>query len=503
MALSRKKKIIIGVIVLVVLVTVVLISVIASRKDIPEVETVKITARPELSTTVTASGEIRPGVYVNQTSEVEGRIEEIYVKEGETVTKGKPLVRLDPTQLQSNQEAQVAAVQASVTDIQNARMAVTSAEQGLNVQEAAIVQARQEVISSQTNVDRAQVDLDTANRELRRVTELVESGVSSRSEFDAASDRKKQAEVSLRTAQANLSAQKQNVQQAIARRDQQRASVNEARTSIRTSEARASQQQAILRGQTSRRDKSLVLSPIDGIVAEIPSKVGTFAVAGLSTTALLTIADMSTINVEVKVDETEIDKVKVDDPVKVKVDAFTDREIVGHVTQKTPLAVVKSGGTGGLSNQVNTQEAKEFKVVITLDNVPDEVRKGLKPGMSATATITTKTIKSAAGSDVIAVPLQAIVEKAPDKPAPGASPAAGGPADKPKGQKGVYIIEKGKVKFIPVTTGITGESDIEITSGVTAGMEVIKGPSRVLKNLKDGDVVKANNKPADAKPASS
>src|ERR1043165_4741725 len=119
MALSRKKKIIIGVIVLVVLVAIVLGSVIASRKDIPEVETVKITSRPELSTTVTASGEIRPGVYVNQTSEVEGRIEEIYVKEGESVTKGKPLVRLDPTQLQSNQEAQLAAVQASMNDIQN------------------------------------------------------------------------------------------------------------------------------------------------------------------------------------------------------------------------------------------------------------------------------------------------------------------------------------------------------------------------------------------------
>ncbi|MEO7507078.1 MAG: efflux RND transporter periplasmic adaptor subunit, partial [Pyrinomonadaceae bacterium] len=480
MAVSRKKKLIIGIVAFVVVAVVVIVSIRAARKDIPEVETVTIETRPELRSTVTASGEVRPGVYVNQTSEVAGRIEEIYVKEGESVTKGKPLVRLDPTQLQSNQDAQVAAVQASMTDIQNARNAVLSAEQALNVQESAIVQARQEVISSQTSVDRAQVDLDTANRELRRTTELLESGVSSKADFDAAQDKRKQGEVSLRTAQANLAAQKQNVQQSIARRDQQRAAVNEARTSIKTSEARASQQQAILRGQTSQRDKSLVLSPIDGVIAEIPSKVGTFAVAGLSTTALLTIADMSTINVEVKVDETEIDKVAVGQMAKVKVDAFTDKEIIGKVTQKTPLAVVKSGSTGGLSNQINTQEAKEFRVVIQLENVPDEIKNGLKPGMSATATITTKS-----QPNVIAVPLQAIVEKQPDKPTTTATPNGSLPAaDKPKAPKGVYIIEKGKVKFIPVTTGITGESDIEVTSGVTAGMEVIKGPSRVLKNLK-------------------
>jgi HlyD family secretion protein len=101
------------------------------------------------------------------------------------------------------------------------------------------------------------------------------------------------------------------------------------------------------------------------------------------------------------------------------------------------------------------------------------------------------------------VPLQAIVDKQPDKPATTATPAGSLPADKPRPQKGVYIIEKGKVKFVPVETGITGESDIEVTSGINAGMEVIKGPSRVLKTLKDGDVVKANNKPADAKPATS
>ena len=128
MALSRKKKIIIGVVVGVVLAAVVVVSVIATRKEEPEVITVKIETRPELKQTVTASGEVRPVRYIKLTSEVAGRIEEIYVSPGDMVTKGKPLVRLDPTQLQSSQEAQWAATQASINDVQNARNAVTSAQ---------------------------------------------------------------------------------------------------------------------------------------------------------------------------------------------------------------------------------------------------------------------------------------------------------------------------------------------------------------------------------------
>jgi HlyD family secretion protein len=134
MALSRKKKIIIGVIVGVVLVAVVVISVIATRKEEPEVVTVKLQYRPELKQTVTASGEVRPIQYIKLTSEVAGRIEEIYVQPGDLVTKGKPLVRLDPTQLQAGQEAQWAATQASINDVQNARNAVNSAQQSWSSQ---------------------------------------------------------------------------------------------------------------------------------------------------------------------------------------------------------------------------------------------------------------------------------------------------------------------------------------------------------------------------------
>ncbi len=125
--------------------------------------------------------------------------------------------------------------------------------------------------------------------------------------------------------------------------------------------------------------------------------------------------------------------------------------------------------------------------------MPDEVRNGLRPGMSATATITTK-VKN----NVLAVPLEAIVEKAPAAPSPTATVAGNAQApastEKPKSIKGVYLIEGNKVRFIEVTTGITGEADIEVLSGVKAGMEIVRGPSRVLKTLKDGMTVKRQTK---------
>src|SRR5437773_1514446 len=152
MALSRKKKLIIAVSAVVVLALVVIISVLATRKDEPEVTTIKIDVRPELRQTVTASGEVRPIRYIKLTSEVPGRIEEIYVNAGDQVKKGTPLVRIDPTQLQSNQEAQWAATQASINDVQNARTGVTSAQQALAVAEASVAAARQQVIAQQTAV---------------------------------------------------------------------------------------------------------------------------------------------------------------------------------------------------------------------------------------------------------------------------------------------------------------------------------------------------------------
>jgi HlyD family secretion protein len=493
MALTRKKKIIIASAVVAVLGIIVIVSVLASRKEEPEVTTVTLSTRTELRQTVTASGEVRPIRYIKLTSEVQGRIEEIYVSAGDQVTKGKPLVRIDPTQLQSNQEAQWAATQASINDVQNARNAVNSAQQSLIVAEASVAAARQQVVAFQTNVDRAEVDLKAAQRELKRRTEMIEAGVASRLEYDTARDQYDQAKIALETAKANLEAQRIAVKEATERANQQRIAVREAQTNIKSSEMRANQQQAFLRGQVSQRSKATQLSPLTGVVADIPTRVGEFAVAGLSTTPLMTIADMSQINVEVNVDETEINNVEVGQEAKVKVDALGEKEIKAVVIQKNPLAVSKSDTTGGLSNRVNVQEAKEFKVTLELKELPSDVQTSLRPGMSSTATITTKT-----KNNVLAVPLESIVEK---QPTPAASPAATiagntptASPEKPKTQKGVYLIEGNKVRFVEVTTGITGEADIEVESGLKEKQEIVRGPSRVLKTLKDGMTVKRQTK---------
>ena len=482
MALSRKKKIIIIVSGVVLLALVVIISVVATRKEVPEVTTVNVNVRPELRSTVTASGEVRPVRYIKLTSEVPGRILEIYVNPGDQVAKGQALVRVDPTQLQASQEAQFAYTQSVLNDVTNARNGVSSAQQGLVVAEAGVSQARQNAAS-------ADIDLKAAERELKRATNLVESNVMSRAEYDATRDRYDQAKAKL--AAANIA-----VKEAQERANQQKVAVKEAQTAVKSSEMRANQQQAILRGQSSQREKATQYSPLNGVVADIPTRVGEFAVSQLSSTPLMTIADMSLVNVEVNVDETEIANVDVGQEAKVKVDALGEKDLKAVVTQKNPLAIAKSDTQGGLSNRVNVQEAKEFKVTIQL-NVSDEDKNKLRPGMSATATITTKT-----KNNVIAVPLQAIVEKAPPTPGPGPTATGSAPpetGEKPKEIKGVYILDKaGKVKFVEVTTGITGESDIEIMTGLSSGAEVITGPSRVLKTLKDGTNVKKQTRKPDA-----
>ncbi len=517
MALSRKRKIIIGSSAAVVLLITFVAIIFASRDTAPEVTTVKIEVRPELRSVVTASGEVRPVQFINLTSEVAGRIEEIYVNPGDQVQRGQPLVRLDPTQLQSVQEAQFAGVQAAISDVQSARTQISAAEnqvsqaqQNLIASETAVASARQQVIAAQsgvttaeTNVARAEVDLASAQRELQRTQSLVEGGAVSRQELDTARDRVAQSQVAVRTAQSQLRTAREQVrqqeiavQEALSRVNGQRIAVRDARNSVQranagvqTSEARANAEQARLRGDRSQLSKATQIAPLSGVIADIPSRVGTFATANLSSTPLLTIADMSTVNIEVNIDETEIASVEVGQPAKIKVDALGDKELEGRVVQKNPLAVGKSDTqSGGISNRVNVQEAKEFKVIVQLQNMTDEVRDALRPGMTASADITTKVRQN-----VIAVPLQAIADKSATPAAsPGASPTAtpAAQSERPKAQKGVYVLANGKAQFVEVETGITGETDIEITRGLEAGAEVITGPSRILRTLKEGDKVR-------------
>src|SRR5687768_13771909 len=211
MALSRKAKIIIGAVAIVLIGAVIVGSIFMTRTDTPEVTVVKVEVRKELRSTVTSSGEVRPIQFMNLTSEVQGRIEEIYVKEGDQVTKGQPLVRLDPNQLQSNTDAQLASFQAAENEVRVSQSQVSAAQnqlaqaqQQLNVAQVAVDSARQGVVAAQTDVDRAQVEVNAATREFNRNAQLLESGVISRQIYDEAKDRVENAQAALRTARANL-----------------------------------------------------------------------------------------------------------------------------------------------------------------------------------------------------------------------------------------------------------------------------------------------------------
>ena len=474
MPMSRNKKIGIAAVAILVLAGIVGASVWARRTDAPEVQVAKVERRAALESKVTANGEVRPVHLINLTSEVPGRVTDIYVKEGDVVNKGKPLLRVDPTQQSSATTLQEAALRASQADVQNQTVAVSVAENTINNARAALSVA-------QADLERAKIDRANAEVELKRNTELLEAGINSRSLYDTAKARFDSASASVASAESRVKQQEVQIKDAEIR-------VNQAKAGLAGSQARVAQTQASLRQQSDLLAKTTQYSPIHGVVANLPIQVGTYAVSAFQSTPLMIIADMSVINVEVRVDETDIKSVQVGQKVKIKVDALGEREIEGEVVEKAASAITRTGQNIVQTQTSGNQEAKDFKVVIRLNNLPEEVRNSLRPGMSATATITTDRRDS-----VVAIPLQALVEREQPTEKGAPTPTPGEKKDR-KPQKGVFTLQGNKVKFVPVETGITGENDIEIKSGLKEGTEIVTGPYRQLRTLKDDTVIKREDK---------
>ncbi len=484
MAVSRNKKIVIGSVVLIVLAGIIAASVFARRGDLPEVQVAKVEKRSVLESKVTANGEVRPIQFINLTAEVSGRVTDVYVKEGDVVKKGKPLLRVDPTQLANATSVQEAAMRAAQADVQNQMAAITASENAINTARAALN-------TSQADFDRSQVEKTNAEIELKRATDLLESGISSRSNYDTAKMRFDSAAASVNAAKARVEQAKVQIIDAEIR-------VKQAKSSLDSSNARVAQQKASLAQQTDLLSKTTQYATIDGVVGGPIVQVGTFALSNFSSTPLMLIADMSTINVEVKVDETDITNVKYGQKAKVKVDALGEKEIEGEVVEIAQTALTRSGQTIAQTATSGSQEAKDFKVVIRLVNMTDEARDRLRPGMSATTVITTDR-----HDNVLAVPLQALVERDPQQLKNDAKGAAATPtpaqvqSQNPKDKKpvkGLFVVENNKTVFATVETGITGENDIEITSGLKEGQEIVIGPYRQLRTLKPDQAIKREDK---------
>ncbi|HWN98623.1 MAG TPA: efflux RND transporter periplasmic adaptor subunit [Blastocatellia bacterium] len=476
--MSRKKKIVIISAAVVGLITIVILSKAVQRKEGEPVQVGKVERKPRLESKVTASGEIRPVKFYNLTAEVPGRVEEIYINEGDPVKKGQPLVRVDPTQSSFSVSASEAGVHVAQADVSNMQVAIDQAKNQIN-------SAKANLAAAEAEYERTKADMQYNENEFNRYQDLVEKGVATRSQYDQAKSRYDQARAVLNSQQSRVNQLKVQIKDA-------ELGVSRAEANLTESQARVKQGQAQLAQQADQLKKTTRYSPIDGVVSSLPVKVGEYALASFSSTPLLTVADMSQINAEIKVDETDIADVQVGQKAKIKVDALGETEIEGEVIEKGASAITRSGQTISSSSS-NSQEAKDFLVKIKLNPTP-EVRNKLRPGMSSTAVITTAVV-----DNVVTVPLQAIVprELPKDKDQAEADKAANAGGAKKKEVEGVFVFTSdGHAKFTQITTGIKGDQEIEVKEGLTEGQEITIGPYKTLRTLKDGDQVKREAKPA-------
>jgi len=482
MAMNRKKKIIVICGVVLVLALVIIISVTAGGKDVPEVQTAKVQKRANLASKVTASGEIRPVNFFNLTAEVAGRVDKIYVKEGDVVKKNQPLISVDPTQLQLQTQASEAGLRSAQADASSALSQVSSAENNKNQQKSMLLQAK-------SDLDRMNADLINAEADYKRQTDMLEAGVGTRSAYDSAKARVEGARASVEGGKARITQIQSSIEDA-------QVAVARAKSNYDSVQARVKQSEASLSSQRDMFQKTTKYAPADGVVSDIAAKEGQYALASFSSTGLMIVNDMSQVNVEVKVDETDIKDVKLDQPAKIKVDALGEKEIVGKVVQIAASAITRSGQS--IAQTTGSQEAKDFIVKIQLE-LNDDLRAKLRPGMSATATITTQTREN-----ILAIPLAAIVQREEEQPkdqnkdkaaAPAAPTTTAGEKTKPKERQGVFVVKANKVIFTPIETGITGETDIEVLGGLNENDEIVVGPFKQLRTLKANAEIKreANN----------
>lgn len=453
--------IVLGVLVVAGLVT---FYVVKQQSGYTKVLTAKL-VKQDLSTVVSGTGQIRPTTYVNVGANVMGRVTRFYVKEGDSVKKGQTVATIENVQQKANVAGQEAAIEAAKTDINSYIAAEKTAA---------------------ANVERAKADLEQKKLDWQRAQGLYAAGIMAKQDFDS---------------------KKAAYDTDVATVAQMEAQLNQAKAQTESARGHLQTQVATLRANQDMLDKTIAIAPFDGIVTNMPVKEGETVVTGIQNTAgstLMTLADMSVITAEVKVDETDIVNVKLGQSADVTVDAIPGKIFKGHVTLVGDQALLRSSGVSTSQSTTGTEEAKDFKVVVTLDAPSSDLR----PGLSTTAKITT-----AHKDGVVSLPIQALTMHSPEAPStPGKVEAASTPAPGSKPapeQQGVFVIDKdahGKLraKFVPVTTGITGATDIEVLSGLKEGTEVVTGPYKTLRGLKDGSLVKRDTaKPPSPTPGNS
>ena len=441
-----------------VLGAIVLFSVNQANKGVVTVQTAKIAPQETLVSQVTASGEVRPTTFTNVTAQGFGRITEILIKEGDRVKKGDRLL------LQEN-------IQASA-DVQAQAASINSAESGVAAAEASYRAAQADLLMQQANLEKAKLDWE-------RGQGLFKDGLIAKQDFDQ---------------------RKTGYDAAVAQVDSSRARMLSSKATLDQMRSQVAQGRAVLVHTQDILHKTVYTSPINGIVSYLPERVGDYVVPGIQNSNgsfLMTLSDMSIVTAEVKVDETDIVSVKMGQDADVTIDAVPGKVFKGKVTEIGSQAVLRTSGLATTQSTASNQEAKDFKVVVTLTNPPENVR----PGLSTTAKI-----KTAEKKNVLAIPIQALAvrtRKDLEEAAKNAKkesrvtlaapppPAAGEP--KKDEVQGVFVINGKKAIFRPVETGITGVTDIEVTKGLQQGDEIVVGSYKALRTLKPESNVKIDN----------
>ncbi|MGA2203663.1 MAG: efflux RND transporter periplasmic adaptor subunit [Terriglobales bacterium] len=447
------KKVLIGVGAALLLVIIVSVTVYQSRKNLVTVQTGKV-QKQNLASVVSASGEIKPKTYANIGANAFGRIVKLHVKEGDRVSKGQLLAQLENVQPLADVNATRASVQEAETD-------ALAADAALNTSRADLNRAKSDAVHAKLDWDRAQG--------------LYNAALIAKQDYDV----KKAA---WETADAGLAQAEAKVAQTKAQKD--------------SADKHIAQIQANLARLTDVLQKTTYEAPFNGVITNLPVREGETVVMGIQNSpgsTLMTIADMSVITSEVKVDETDIVNVRLGQSADVTIDAIPHKVFHGTVSEIGNDAIVRSTGVSTSQSTSTSEEAKDFKVVVTLTDPPADLR----PGLSSTAKITTATRKG-----VLSIPIQALTVRAPADLAPkdagknSVQAATSAPADASKQKEevqGVFVIRNKKAEFVPVDTGISGTTDIEVTKGLQEGDEVITGSYKVLRTLKPGTTVKIDN----------
>jgi HlyD family secretion protein len=334
-------------------------------------------------------------------------------------------------------------------------------------QRASLQGSQVDVVAAEANYRRAQSDVERTKLDWDRAQGLYRDGLIPKSQYDTTK----------------------------AAYDVAVAVLAQSKAQLESSHSHVSQSAAMLTHSADVLSKTQYVAPFDGVVTNLPVREGETVVVGIQNapgSTLMTLADMSVITAEVKVDETDIVNVKLGQAAEVTIDAIPNKTFKGTVTEIGDNAIVRSTGVATSQSNTSSQEAKDFKVVVTLTEPPENLR----PGLSTTAKIITASKK-----DVLAIPIQALTirqksdleEKKKVGGVQAAAPNKPSAEDKAEIQ-GVFVVTKDhKAKFVPVETGITGTTDIEITKGLSEGDEIITGSYKVLRTLKNNAGIKVNN----------